>query len=371
MSSITSITWEQPPHSIAKHTILEKYLAAWFSILGMSESTLNFIDGFCGPGVQDGGTFGSPIIALNIAKKVKMDQNRKLGSVNFYFIDSNKNRINTLRNKIESDCNKPKEFKFFYMLGEFEEFVTNLFSKEMKSNRILGPTFAFIDPFGISGVTFNSVKRILENDKSEVFINIMVESANRWINHPNDKIHTNIELLFGTNEVYKIPQMSNVDRIEEFRSLYLRQIRQCAKYVYDFEMRGNNDKRLYYLFFATNNKTGIKKMKEACWSVDKIRGKAFSDREFEKQYQRSLFSDECLRFFDLSEIILDKFSSGTYAIQEIEDYVLYETNYLPSHMRYTLKCLEKEGRITVMNIKTDGSKRHGKTFSENVRVIFP
>ncbi len=44
--------WEAAPHTIAKIVILEKYLTAWFQILGRTRKNqdLWYVDGFAGPG---------------------------------------------------------------------------------------------------------------------------------------------------------------------------------------------------------------------------------------------------------------------------------------------------------------------------------
>ena len=58
---------EIQPHTAAKHLILKRYLQAWFPILGKFHNTINYIDGFSGPGSYVGGEEGSPIIAIQTA----------------------------------------------------------------------------------------------------------------------------------------------------------------------------------------------------------------------------------------------------------------------------------------------------------------
>jgi hypothetical protein len=58
---------------------------------------------------------------------------------------------------------------------------------------------------------------------------------------------------------------------------YQEQLKKHAKFVRYFEMRNKNNRPIYYLFFATNNRLGHQKMKEAFWSIDTSSGLRFSD----------------------------------------------------------------------------------------------
>src|SRR5258705_10694676 len=56
------------PHTAAKHLLLRRYLDCWFPILGKSEKSINYIDGFAGPGEYQGGEIVSPQVATEAAK---------------------------------------------------------------------------------------------------------------------------------------------------------------------------------------------------------------------------------------------------------------------------------------------------------------
>src|SRR5439155_4580865 len=59
--------------------------------------------------------------------------------------------------------------------------------------------------------------------------------------------------------------------------LYLRQSHAQAAYVRSFEMSNERDVTDYYLFYATNELLGLKKMKEAMWKADESGEFRFSD----------------------------------------------------------------------------------------------
>ena len=97
MSVPQEILWPIEPHTNAKHEILKKYLQRWFPILNKYNKTVNYIDGFCGPGRYKGGEPGSPLIALNVALNQKLS-----GNIIFLFVDERSDRIEHLKTELKS-----------------------------------------------------------------------------------------------------------------------------------------------------------------------------------------------------------------------------------------------------------------------------
>ena len=100
-------------HTAAKHDILRFHLKAWFPILGQAfpQSSLQYIDGFCGPGEYEGGEDGSPILAL---KEIRAHAylEKFIGAhrrLKFMFIDKDDVFIDNLNSKI-SAATWPMEF---------------------------------------------------------------------------------------------------------------------------------------------------------------------------------------------------------------------------------------------------------------------
>jgi three-Cys-motif partner protein len=104
----------------------------------------------------------------------------------------------------------------------------------------------------------------------------MADSINRFVDHPSTKVKNQIVDLFGTTQVLQILNTGK-NGLSQLRALYQAQLEQCAKYVRYFEMRNEDNRIIYYLFFATNNRLGHVKMKEAFWKVDSSAGFHFSD----------------------------------------------------------------------------------------------
>ena len=206
--------------------------------------------------------------------------------------------------------------------------------------------------------------RILAYPRCEVFVNIMVEFINRFLEHPNDKVVAHFPTTFGTDEVLKIPTQHG-DRVKALLSLYRKQLKTKAKFVGQFDMHGRKDQKTYSLFFASNSPLGFQKMKEAMWSVDKAEGGKFSDFEPGAVNQPGLFTLEAVW-----TQMLDRFSGRLVLMAEVERFVIEQTDYLPKHAREVL--IERENARELSVESEAGYKRRKGTFkSDKVSIRFP
>ena len=259
----------------------------------------------------------------------------------------------------------PKNFSISADVAQFDNTLTQLFNGLKAQNLSLAPTFAFIDPFGFKGIPYSSVKQILSNPKSEVFINIMADFINRFVEHPDPNTRQHIIDLFGTDQALKIIAESP-DRLVALRHLYQTQLQACAKYVRYFEMQDEHGRLIYYLFFATNHPLGYVKMKEAFWKVDTENGFHFSDAT--NPNQMILFSVDPSQ--DLAKLLANQFSRKRAKVFSVRQFVEEETAYIAKHMRSALKLLESQGLIQAQELKVGGGKRRRGTFSDNVVIMF-
>ncbi len=352
------------PHTAAKHLLLKRYLDRWFPILGKYNQRINYIDGFAGPGEYEGGEPGSPLLAIEAAKyHVEHGTLAPNVIINFIFVEANPDYASHLQGRLNAiSC--PPQLKVGVIQGEFAAVIGGILDSLEKGGKLLAPTFAFVDPFGFSGIPFDLMARILANPKCEVFVNIMIEFINRFLEHPRDKVLAHFPSTFGTNEVLDIPKQAG-DRISAILSLYRRQLKSKAKFVGRFDMHGRKDQKTYSLFFASNSAKGFEKMKEAMWSVDKAEGGKFSDFEPGAAEQSTLFG-----YAALGEEMLARFRGQRVPMIQVEQFVIEQTDYLPQHARSVLKDMEEGGRITVEPVA--GYKRRKGTFkSDKVNIVFP
>lgn len=372
MTAPKSTVWKIEPHTRAKHEILRRYLEAWTAILSLGRfPTIAYVDGFAGPGTYEDGELGSPIIALNAALE-QQRQHPEMGATNliFLFIEAKKDRAARLKESVDA-LQLPANFHV-KVVGEmsFEAGIReNLLDWYRIRNKPLPPIFAFIDPFGWTGVPFSLVEEILANESCEILFNFMYEEINRFISHPNHP--ADFDRLFGTHTWIGVPAAgdSHARRVF-FHDLYVRQLKEAAgaRYVRAFEMRNKHDATDYFLFFATNSRKGIQKMKEAMWRVDESGGFQFSDATAGAS-QLALPFTATPDFAALRRDIIRRFAEQTPTVGDIEEFVLADTPFRETHYKkQVLADLEREG-VMVPVAPRDG-RRPGTYADTGMKLCF-
>lgn len=367
MAAPKTTVWELKSHTRAKHEILKRYLQAWIPILSHGGfRQFLYIDGFAGPGRYTKGEDGSPIIALSTAlgygSAIK-------ATVLFLFVEKKTDRAQVLQ-EIVDDLQLPNNFRVKVAKGEtFEAAFDDLLRYYSNKGKTLPPTFAFIDPFGWTGVPFSVVKQIMGNPSCEVLVTFMYEEINRFIGHPDQE--ANFDAFFGTEDWRSGVTITDAkDRNRFFHDLYLRQLREVtkAKYVRSFQMRNAADVTDYYLFYATNNLRGLQKMKEAMWKVDESGEFMFSDATDPKQLV--LFGKEP-RFDTLQRQIVKRFQRQETTVGEVEEFVLAETAFRETHYkRQVLKSLELSDPPQLDVIDPPEGRKRGMYGAKLLRLRF-
>jgi three-Cys-motif partner protein len=357
------------PHTLAKHEILRRYLGAWFPIMSKWNSRLIFFDGFAGPGIYKGGEIGSPLIALKVLIEHSHFSTFSSGTeYQFLFCESDRKRFASLQRELDSYRQSlggswPINIKVQPTDDPFDETATGILdSLESKGSR-LAPTFAFIDPFGVSGLPMDLLARLAQSPKCELFINMMMNTAKRFAT--SGQIDRSLEELFGTDSFLDAEGLTGRERIMFLHDLYADQLRNVAgmTYVQSFEMINRGGHTSYFLFYTTHAVEGLRAMKEAMWRADPGGGYCFSDL---LAGQDVLFSEDWLAEQPLQEELMAHFTGMEVDVRVLENYVLTSTPYRETHLRkHALKPLEKSGAITVIR---EPRKRQ---FPPGTRIRFP
>jgi hypothetical protein len=119
----------------------------------------------------------------------------------------------------------------------------------------------------------------------------------------------------------------------------------------------------YYLFYATNELLGLKKMKEAMWKADETGEFRFSDATDPNQF---VLFEKAPRLPTLRTQIVSEFSGKHVSVADIEKFVLVKTAFRESHYKGILKALEKEGLLNPVNATAD---RRTGTFPDPAMVV--
>lgn len=365
MAAPKSTIWTLDPHTRAKHAILQRYLEAWTPVLTLGGfPEIAYFDGFAGPGRYSEGEDGSPIIAL---KSVLAHKDRINKRVTLIFVEKDEERAAVLQSIVES-MSLPTNFAVTVEAGKTFEQAFNEFrtSHASRSSR-WPPTFAFIDPFGWTGAPFRIVETILGHASCEVFVTFMYEEINRFIDH-KDQVE-NFNSLFGSDAWQQCrPKQGVSERRRCLHDAYIARLKTAARFVRSFEMRNRSGRTDYFLFYATNNVVGLKKMKEAMWKVDRSGEFSFSDAT--DPNQAVLFGDEP-RFDLLLTQIVDRFKGREVSVEEIELFVLSETAFRETHYKQQiLKRLEFDDPPQIQIVGAPASRRRGTFGDPQMRVRF-
>lgn len=361
MAAPKQTVWALEPHTAAKHAILSRYLAAWLPILSQSGfPKLAYIDAFSGPGSYSGGEDGSPVIAL----KAMLDHKAAIRAKCYFdFVELDLRRADALTANVaaaQDELGRPGNAYVEVHQSTFEDAYAKIRPRLNAAGTI--PTFAFIDPFGWTGLPFAIVAELLGRPSTEVFINFMFEEINRFLEHP-DQVG-NFDKLFGCAEWRNCTQLSGSDRNKCLRDLYARKLGEHAKYVRYFEMRNRSNSTDYFLFFATNSLLGLKKMKEAMWKVDQ--GGAFSFSDATNQNQLTFFTNEP-NYDQLKSLITDQFKGTTATVDKVEEFVVAHTAFRETH--YKRQVLQKLENVSFEVLRAKPDRRKG-TFPDGTVLRF-
>jgi three-Cys-motif partner protein len=362
--------WNIAPHTAAKHEILRRYLGAWFPILASSgwNRRVLYIDGFAGPGIYTGGDEGSPIIALRTLVEHPQFARLKGTEFVFIFVEKKKDYFDSLQAEIarlwSAVGGQPRNVKVLAVNATFAETAGGILEEMETSKKQLAPTFAFIDPFGWSGVPIELICRLLSYDKCEVFFNFMFNEVNRFVTDDRPKIAEHFEQLFGTDEHREAAGLDPEDRRQFLHDLYAHQLEVNGgfKYVRSFEMLNEKGRTHYYLFYGTRSVTGLRVMKEAMWKVDPAGGLRFSDRTADGLF---LFDAEP-DLEALQQMLRQHFAGRTVSVEEVEEFVIVGTPFGPSHFKKgALKVLEEDDLLTVTSVR-----KRRLTYPAGTRIQF-
>jgi three-Cys-motif partner protein len=243
---------------------------------------LVYIVGFAGPGAYTNAAESSPLAALKAAAQA-LQSTPAIGSKKFCFLFTEKEPwcADHLRTTI-SAAGLPKQIQWEVRQGSFEDEVGGILKEIRSREQQLAPTFAFIDPFGATGLPFSVIQEILSYRSCEVLLNLDSDGIARLLK-ANDfaKNHAHLDALFGdgTWRTALDPGAGIRELSPQILTLYKQRLRSIAgvRYVFAFAMQDANGKLSYHLVFASQHPLGLEKMKEAMESVDKSGLYTFSD----------------------------------------------------------------------------------------------
>ncbi|MBE9126354.1 MULTISPECIES: three-Cys-motif partner protein TcmP [unclassified Coleofasciculus] len=273
------------PHTKAKHRILADYLERYLvTLCGNNRGkrkTLTFVDGFCGGGMyrdpdnNDQLCEGSPLImiktlqkALNIIRTEKSKPNYEINE-KFIFIDSNEEHIACLKNQIakvglEDYLHNLDICEF--IVGEFENCINRYIDETRKRK---GSSFFFLDPFGYSDVSMQSIRSIISLGKSEIIYTYMIEDIIRHLYERNNLYGNIYNNILETEGYYNFSScLDGFAKQKYIRDETYRLFRERGQvpYIYAFALMPNRTQPKYYLMHLASNPPAQREIKYTLWN---------------------------------------------------------------------------------------------------------
>lgn len=376
MANKIGITWPIPQHTKAKHEILRYYLGAWFPILASVYRRLLYIDGFAGPGEYKGGEYGSPIIALEVARDhaLKHKFTRSGMDLVFVFVENHEARYQNLERKIaELKPQLPDAFRVETYPASFEEVFDTMLSKIEEQNKQLAPSFVFIDPFGPTGFPLSLISRLAKQAHSEVLITFNYQALNEWFLQDPRK-HKRVDEIYGGDVWRPALQISTSKHKESFLiEAYQKTLENLGWKGRNFRMVNKQNQAQYYLFFATTHWEGMLAMKRAMWSAAPTGDFQYSDLTNPQQqrlFDKELFDRDYSQ--ELAKRLYQAHHGDTISHQMLLcNDVAWHPICIERHLTQALKMLEYEAAPPkIIKVESPDAKKRRKGSYKGCDITF-
>jgi three-Cys-motif partner protein len=252
--------WVYSEHTRAKHEILTRYLGAWYRILGRSRAPrLVILDGFAGRAEYAGGESGSPVLIYEAAARAVDDGVAQ--QIDILCSEANPSNFASLE-AVTAGLTECPGVKLRTRQEEFTVAATPVADWLAKRGGRI-PSFAFVDPFGFTGVPLDVIKALMSVEHVEVLLTFMARDMSRFLTL--DTVEVTLNEFFGGDAWRACVDPNEEARTECLLLRYQAVVRpNIALYATPFRVfEDMRQTPLYYLVHLTNHPLGMRRMKEA------------------------------------------------------------------------------------------------------------
>lgn len=340
-----------------KLDLFRYYIREWLAVFMTDKNFRHFamLDYFCGPGRDEQGNVGTPLIILEEIQKYLDERQNTLNKqckAIIYFNDKDPQNIEQLEENLRK-IEDPENFTI-RLRGNCLEFQEAL----KETGKILEdpsiPCLALMDQFGLKEVEKETFQKFVKFPKTDILFFITSGNIKRFASvpsiaqrFPEGSLLKNLSREFvheGVTEFFR----SWIPKGEEY-------------YLAPFTLkRGSN---IYGVIFGSHSLRGLEKFLISAWRLDPQAGASnaniFHDIPSE-QGQLTLFSEEpSNKEYDYQQRLWE------YLSEERTNLDLYKfgliCGFLPKQTSQFLKEFQNEGKIEVTSI-SDGTKPRKGTF---------
>ncbi len=254
-----------------KHEILSDYLPAYFHLLKRHQENLVYLDAFAGRGIYRNATTGeefagSPIRALQLICG-NPEFTRRVSTI---FVEADGVSADSLEAEVgEFTESHPDIRRPLILRGAFADQVGRVLDEV---NDSLAPCFLFVDPCGISGVDFATVRRVMQIPRCEAFIFFNVNALRRVAGL--DGVNQHVIEMYGSEEraARALRAHANLPTareredslVEEYRLACIEEMN--ARYVIPFRVEHEQRRTVsHYFLHVSKHPRGFSIMKDVMW----------------------------------------------------------------------------------------------------------
>jgi three-Cys-motif partner protein len=356
------------PHSDAKVTFYEKYLERYLAIMSVSrwQNRINIFDVFCGRGVYKDGGLGSPIRAVQVIKKTKIEHPSNT-RFHLYLNDLDTHHTENVKQYLDANIPDHRQYVEIHYSNVDAEGLLDRLCRLLPSTPKDVRNLLFIDPYGYKSIHKDTLDRLMSNGRTEILLFLPVSFMHRFTHVAFDErclkgtepLRAFISDFFPEDHPVRSDEPMDVQQ-------YISELNTAFSYngkYYTACYEIQRDKKNYFaLFFICSNLLGFEKVVEVKWALDDAYGKGFRlDNnvgmfpelvEFFKQ-EREEERVEMMRVALLNQLQKGPLNNG-----DIYKYTL-RLGYLPTVANKALKHLQKDNLIEVKPIGFNRKVRKG------------
>jgi len=294
------------PHSQAKLDYYQSYLSRYLPILRLADFTerIFIFDVFCGTGIYEDGTKGSPILAFEAIKKSHYKHLKKtLTPVSLCVNDLDSSKINGVKKYI-SGKNKENYCALGFYNKDANEFLNDIITC-LQEQTTKSRNLVLIDPYGYKNIRKEDLGKLLSKRNTEIILFLPISNIYRFSGNVVNDDDRCVEGLrdfiysFFPDETHPI-RNSKASSEKEF----IEHIRTALNfddeyYSTSFYLQRDNRGHYFAMFSITPNLKGLEKIVEVKWALNDETGEGFElpkpmqglfDNEFKQKAKEDLFN---------------------------------------------------------------------------------
>ena len=336
----------------AKLSIFQDYLREWLPVFIKKREvywkTINIYDFFAGPGCDQLGVKGTPLLIIDeLENHLNAIVEKKL-TVNLYFNEFSESKCNELKQKIADLKLEDKPYNIEIECLDFKvAFKKN--GINMAKNGVTN--LVFLDQNGVKHISEDIFKYLINIKRTDFLFFISSSTIKRFCEHPNIVQHISLSRKEVENKPYT--------QIHRLVLNYYKSLVPVNKEFYLAPFSLKKGINVYGLIFGSSHVLGIEKFLTTCWKKDPKRGEANFDIDNDNIHdgQLDIFTGKLQQAKktevfekELAEKIMDL------TLKTDKDIYLYAiTNgFLPGHARMVIKSLIDKDKMenTIMDVSS-------------------